>query len=215
MLIESAKDSLSFSVTHYKHPKQPLTVQVRHLQPSAICGFFHLWLDLHPIYFQAKTVEERKLWAHHIKRIILENHHAIIPQKVKQQHHTLTPETLKHLWLQGGATEITQRTQTQTQKAPWSQRTGTWNLPAVSYPAAKRSPVCVCVHVPLHAHLILSLCFRLETPSWRQGHPVSVWTSCITMVTLWLLLMLTHIPRRPEHHFNRCSCVTCQLVYSS
>ncbi|CAK6981234.1 pleckstrin homology domain-containing family G member 3 [Scomber scombrus] len=56
MLIESAKDSLSFSVTHYKHPKQPHTVQ-------------------------AKTVEEKKLWAHHIKRIILENHHAIIPQK--------------------------------------------------------------------------------------------------------------------------------------
>ncbi|KAM9840302.1 pleckstrin homology domain-containing family G member 3-like [Aulostomus maculatus] len=58
MLIESAKDSLSFSVTHYKQPKQPHTVQ-------------------------AKTVEERKLWAHHIKRIILENHHAIIPQKAK------------------------------------------------------------------------------------------------------------------------------------
>ncbi|XP_058468836.1 LOW QUALITY PROTEIN: pleckstrin homology domain-containing family G member 3 [Solea solea] len=60
MLIESAKDSLSFSVTHYKHPKQPHTVQ-------------------------AKTVEEKKLWAHHIKRIILENHHAIIPQKVRNQ----------------------------------------------------------------------------------------------------------------------------------
>ncbi|XP_047429441.1 pleckstrin homology domain-containing family G member 3 isoform X3 [Mugil cephalus] len=59
MLIESAKDSLSFSVTHYKHPKQPHTVQ-------------------------AKTVEEKKLWAHHIKRIILENHHAIIPQKAKE-----------------------------------------------------------------------------------------------------------------------------------
>ncbi|XP_036942720.1 pleckstrin homology domain-containing family G member 3-like isoform X1 [Acanthopagrus latus] len=58
MLIESAKDSLSFSVTHYKHPKQPHTVQ-------------------------AKTVEEKKLWAHHIKRLILENHHAIIPQKAK------------------------------------------------------------------------------------------------------------------------------------
>ncbi|KAI4875152.1 hypothetical protein NFI96_013020 [Prochilodus magdalenae] len=57
MLIESAKDSLRFSVTHYKHPKQPHTVQ-------------------------AKTVEEKKLWAHHIKRLILENHHAIIPQKV-------------------------------------------------------------------------------------------------------------------------------------
>ncbi|XP_030626757.1 pleckstrin homology domain-containing family G member 3 [Chanos chanos] len=59
MLIESAKDSLCFSVTHYKHPKQPHTVQ-------------------------AKTVEERKLWAHHIKRLILENHQAIIPQKAKE-----------------------------------------------------------------------------------------------------------------------------------
>ncbi|XP_026856024.2 pleckstrin homology domain-containing family G member 3 isoform X2 [Electrophorus electricus] len=58
MLIESAKDSLRFSVTHYKHPKQPHTMQ-------------------------AKTVEEKRLWAHHIKRLILENHHAIIPQKAK------------------------------------------------------------------------------------------------------------------------------------
>ncbi|TKS65068.1 Pleckstrin -like proteiny domain-containing family G member 3 [Collichthys lucidus] len=32
-------------------------------------------------HISAKTVEEKKLWAHHIKRIILENHHAIIPQK--------------------------------------------------------------------------------------------------------------------------------------
>ncbi|XP_076835014.1 pleckstrin homology domain-containing family G member 3 isoform X2 [Brachyhypopomus gauderio] len=58
MLIESAKDSLRFSVTHYKHPKQPHTMQ-------------------------AKTVEEKTLWAHHIKRLILENHHAVIPQKAK------------------------------------------------------------------------------------------------------------------------------------
>ncbi|XP_055362623.1 pleckstrin homology domain-containing family G member 3 [Betta splendens] len=58
MLIESAKDSLSFSIIHYKHPKQPHTVQ-------------------------AKTVEEKKLWSHHIKRLILENHQAIIPQKAK------------------------------------------------------------------------------------------------------------------------------------
>ncbi|XP_039980453.1 pleckstrin homology domain-containing family G member 3 isoform X3 [Xiphias gladius] len=59
MLIESARDSLSFSVTQYKQPKQPQTVQ-------------------------AKTVEEKKLWAHHIKRLILENHHAIIPQKARE-----------------------------------------------------------------------------------------------------------------------------------
>ncbi|XP_051578476.1 pleckstrin homology domain-containing family G member 3 [Myxocyprinus asiaticus] len=58
MLIESAKDSLRFSVTHYKHPKQPHTVQ-------------------------ARTLEEKKLWAHHIKRLILENHHAVIPQKAR------------------------------------------------------------------------------------------------------------------------------------
>ncbi|KAI1895443.1 hypothetical protein AGOR_G00106330 [Albula goreensis] len=61
MLIESTKDSLCFSVTHFKHPKQPHTVQ-------------------------AKTVEEKRLWAHHIKRLILENHHAIIPQKGKRGH---------------------------------------------------------------------------------------------------------------------------------
>lgn len=58
-LNENAKDSLSFSVMHYKNPKQPHTVQ-------------------------AKTVEEKKLWAHHIKRIIVENHQAIIPQKAKE-----------------------------------------------------------------------------------------------------------------------------------
>lgn len=41
--------------------------------------------------FQAKTVEEKKLWAHHIKRIILENHHAVIPQKVGDQRHHCRP----------------------------------------------------------------------------------------------------------------------------
>lgn len=34
-------------------------------------------------FSQARTVEEKKLWAHHIKRLILENHHAVIPQKVR------------------------------------------------------------------------------------------------------------------------------------
>ncbi|XP_041703502.2 pleckstrin homology domain-containing family G member 3 isoform X2 [Coregonus clupeaformis] len=59
MLLDSAKDPLHFSVIHFKHPKQPHTVQ-------------------------AKTVEEKRLWAHHIKRLILENHHTIVPQKVKE-----------------------------------------------------------------------------------------------------------------------------------
>uniref|UniRef100_A0AAZ3QKP7 Pleckstrin homology domain-containing family G member 3-like n=1 Tax=Oncorhynchus tshawytscha TaxID=74940 RepID=A0AAZ3QKP7_ONCTS len=59
MLLDSAKDPLHFSVIHFKHPKQPHTVQ-------------------------AKTVEEKRLWAHHIKKLILENHHTIVPQKVKE-----------------------------------------------------------------------------------------------------------------------------------
>ncbi|KAG8449675.1 hypothetical protein GDO86_016353 [Hymenochirus boettgeri] len=59
MLIESTRDSLCFSVTHYKNSKQQHNVQ-------------------------AKTVEEKHVWTHHIKKLILENHHAIIPQKAKE-----------------------------------------------------------------------------------------------------------------------------------
>lgn len=59
MLLDSAKDPLLFSVIYFKHPKQPHTVQ-------------------------AKSVEEKRLWAHHIKRLILENHNTIVPQKAKE-----------------------------------------------------------------------------------------------------------------------------------
>lgn len=86
MLIESAKDSLSFSVTHYKRPKQPHTVQVRHLFLFTVLLLLLCTLTGLFECFQAKTVEEKKLWAHHIKRLILENHQAIIPQKVRAPH---------------------------------------------------------------------------------------------------------------------------------
>ncbi|XP_074548432.1 pleckstrin homology domain-containing family G member 3-like isoform X2 [Halichoeres trimaculatus] len=59
MLLDSAKDPLLFSVIHFKHPKQPHTVQ-------------------------AKSVEEKRIWGHHIKRLILENHNTIVPQKAKE-----------------------------------------------------------------------------------------------------------------------------------
>ncbi|XP_077395337.1 pleckstrin homology domain-containing family G member 3-like isoform X2 [Festucalex cinctus] len=59
MLLDSAKDPLLFSVIHFKHPKQPHTVQ-------------------------AKSVEEKRLWFNHIKRLILENHKAIVPPKAKE-----------------------------------------------------------------------------------------------------------------------------------
>ncbi|NXL68868.1 PKHG3 protein, partial [Chordeiles acutipennis] len=59
MLIESTRDSLCFSLAHYKHGKQQHSLQ-------------------------AKSVEEKRVWTHHIKRLILENHHAIVPQKAKE-----------------------------------------------------------------------------------------------------------------------------------
>ncbi|KAM9354873.1 LOW QUALITY PROTEIN: pleckstrin homology domain-containing family G member 3-like [Pholidichthys leucotaenia] len=59
MLLDSAKDPLLFSVIHFKRPKQPHTVQ-------------------------AKSVEEKRLWAHHIKRLILENHNTIVPPRTKE-----------------------------------------------------------------------------------------------------------------------------------
>ncbi|XP_023373380.1 pleckstrin homology domain-containing family G member 3 isoform X2 [Otolemur garnettii] len=83
MLIESTRDSLCFTVTHYKHSKQQYSIQ-------------------------AKTVEEKRSWTHHIKRLILENHHAIIPQKAKEailemdscypNRYRYSPERLKKAW---------------------------------------------------------------------------------------------------------------------
>uniref|UniRef100_H3DJA9 Pleckstrin homology and RhoGEF domain containing G3 n=1 Tax=Tetraodon nigroviridis TaxID=99883 RepID=H3DJA9_TETNG len=59
MLLDTAKDPLLFSVLHFKHPKQPHTVQ-------------------------AKSVEEKRLWAQQIKRLILENHNTVVPQKARE-----------------------------------------------------------------------------------------------------------------------------------
>ncbi|KAF1630551.1 Pleckstrin homology domain-containing family G member 3, partial [Eudyptes filholi] len=81
MLIESTRDSLCFSLAHYKHGKQQHSLQ-------------------------AKSVEEKRMWTHHIKRLILENHHAIIPQKVRAEqdgYHPprlprCSPERLKKSW---------------------------------------------------------------------------------------------------------------------
>ncbi|XP_028646014.1 pleckstrin homology domain-containing family G member 3 isoform X2 [Grammomys surdaster] len=83
MLIENTRDSLCFTVTHYKHSKQQHSIQ-------------------------AKTVEEKRSWTHHIKRLILENHHATIPQKAKEailemdsyypSRYRCSPERMKKAW---------------------------------------------------------------------------------------------------------------------
>uniref|UniRef100_A0A3B3VC77 DH domain-containing protein n=1 Tax=Poecilia latipinna TaxID=48699 RepID=A0A3B3VC77_9TELE len=48
---------------------------------SILCYNYFLMWDFRPC-LQAKSVEEKRLWAHHIKRLILENHNTILPQKV-------------------------------------------------------------------------------------------------------------------------------------
>ncbi|XP_067874941.1 pleckstrin homology domain-containing family G member 1-like isoform X2 [Heterodontus francisci] len=58
-LSENFKDPLSFRVTDLTIPKQQHTLQ-------------------------AKNQEEKRLWIHYLKRLIVENHPASIPQKAKQ-----------------------------------------------------------------------------------------------------------------------------------
>lgn len=43
------------------------------------------WNNKWLLLLQARSVEEKCLWSHHIKRLILENHNAIVPQKVKDK----------------------------------------------------------------------------------------------------------------------------------
>ncbi|NXL53768.1 PKHG3 protein, partial [Podilymbus podiceps] len=107
MLIESTRDSLCFSLAHYKHGKQQHNLQVGGQRvgghPRDPPARPH-----HPPCSpsQAKSVEEKRMWTHHIKRLILENHHAIIPQKVRvegDRHYPprlprCSPERLKKSW---------------------------------------------------------------------------------------------------------------------
>ncbi|KAB1277185.1 Pleckstrin homology domain-containing family G member 3 [Camelus dromedarius] len=118
MLIESTRESLCFTVTHYKHSKQQYNIQVRGGRgmgrgqslpppPSHASLRVSLWKvevtvgasqacaeESRPVTItpdslslassQARTVEEKRSWTHHIKRLILENHHTTIPQKAKE-----------------------------------------------------------------------------------------------------------------------------------
>lgn len=88
--------------------------------------------------FQAKTVEEKKLWAHHIKRIILENHHAIIPQKVRNHPHQY--HQYAHQYHQYTHTSIT------------SIHTSIASSMTVS---------------KVLMFVVLFVCFRLKMPSWK------------------------------------------------
>ncbi|NXV85840.1 PKHG3 protein, partial [Calonectris borealis] len=106
MLIESTRDSLCFSLAHYKHGKQQHNLQVGGARGGAHPRDPPAQPHCPPCTPQAKSVEEKRVWTHHIKRLILENHHAIIPQKVRAErdgHHPprlprCSPERLKKSW---------------------------------------------------------------------------------------------------------------------
>ncbi|XP_039978743.1 pleckstrin homology domain-containing family G member 1-like [Xiphias gladius] len=67
MLVEVIpKEPLSFSVFHYKNPKLQHTVQ-------------------------AKSQQDKRMWILHLKRLILENHPAKIPAKVRAPHLLTAP----------------------------------------------------------------------------------------------------------------------------
>ncbi|XP_068109544.1 pleckstrin homology domain-containing family G member 3 [Hyperolius riggenbachi] len=94
MLIESTRDSLCFTLRDYKNSKHQHNVQ-------------------------ARTVEEKHLWTHHIKKLIIENHHAIIPQKAKEAilkmdamytgHYRYSPERVKKTMSADDPTQVTHR----------------------------------------------------------------------------------------------------------
>ncbi|KAM6254231.1 LOW QUALITY PROTEIN: pleckstrin homology domain-containing family G member 3 [Spheniscus humboldti] len=116
MLIESTRDSLCFSLAHYKHGKQQHSLQ-------------------------AKSVEEKRVWTHHIKRLILENHHAIIPQKAKEAILEMdlfypphlprcSPERLKKSWsCQPPGDAAAEPRQGRRQSEPFQHRDDTETLP--------------------------------------------------------------------------------------
>lgn len=98
MLVEVIpKEPLSFSVFHYKNPKMQHTVQVPEQKPPCPLGnVAHVHMvfivqhsaGMHfshgaQFFYQAKSQQDKRLWILHLKRLILENHPAKIPAKVK------------------------------------------------------------------------------------------------------------------------------------
>uniref|UniRef100_A0A8C2WW62 Pleckstrin homology domain containing, family G (with RhoGef domain) member 2 n=1 Tax=Cyclopterus lumpus TaxID=8103 RepID=A0A8C2WW62_CYCLU len=70
LLVETLKDSLCFKVSDHTIPKQQHVVQTR-------------------------NQEEKRLWVHYLKRLIVENHPASLPQKARQvlgDHFCQTPQ---------------------------------------------------------------------------------------------------------------------------
>ncbi|NWU87321.1 PKHG3 protein, partial [Onychorhynchus coronatus] len=163
MLIESTRDSLCFSLAHYKHGKQQHSLQ-------------------------AKSVEEKRVWTHHIKRLILENHHATIPQKAKEAILEMdlfypprlprcSPERLKKSWsCQPLGDTATEPLQGRRQSEPGQQLRAWWRR------KRRRRERRLWARTARKSCLSLGICWwsprKSRYPPWSPksllGHPVSL-----------------------------------------
>ncbi|MGH0171498.1 UNVERIFIED_CONTAM: hypothetical protein FKN15_061197 [Acipenser sinensis] len=88
LLSENLKDSLSFKVSDQTIPKQQYIVQSRNQEEKRLWLHYlkRLIVENHPTSLPQKTrnQEEKRLWLHFLKRMIVENHPASLPQKARQ-----------------------------------------------------------------------------------------------------------------------------------
>ena len=96
MLVESiAKDPLGFQIMRFDNRKVNHTIIVSNLLADEVlklCSklclilfFYSHNLFLVLLYLQAKSAEIKKEWVKELKRLILENHAAVIPQTVRSE----------------------------------------------------------------------------------------------------------------------------------
>lgn len=107
LLVETLKDPLCFKVSDQMIPKQQHIVQVSVAksdlsETAASCSSsrWKCWpcapacLNL-VFLLQTKNQEEKRLWVHYLKRLIVENHPASVPHKVKKHSIILWPPFTK------------------------------------------------------------------------------------------------------------------------
>lgn len=86
LLVETLKDPLCFRVSDQTIPKLQHIVQVSPgLRPPGEPLLVPCWCHTGVTgvcFVQTKNQEEKRLWVHYLKRLIVENHPASLPQKV-------------------------------------------------------------------------------------------------------------------------------------
>nr|XP_033811949.1 pleckstrin homology domain-containing family G member 2 isoform X1 [Geotrypetes seraphini] len=130
-LTEHMKDSLSFKVADLTIPKQQQVVQ-------------------------AKNQEEKRLWIHYLKRLIVENHPASIPQKAKQV-------LLENSFQYSPEVRLSPESLWKSVSSPWSADTR-------GYPIIRRqSEPPQFIYSPERGRKSLSICSLDNSVQYRRG----------------------------------------------